>query len=116
MARSFVDTLKDIREGNLLAELPQYMQDLVAAVRATGKGGRLTLVLNVKPLEKGSNALLVSDDIKVSIPEQPRESTVLFATESNDLSRRDPRQPDLPGVRGVVTAMPPAAERTEAQA
>lgn len=115
MARGFDAVLKDIREGALLTELPAQLQELVAAVRATGKGGTLTLKLDVRPLAKGnSNTMLIRDTVNLSLPEPDRESTVLYATESNDLSRRDPRQPDLPGVRGVVS-MPPPADRTGEQ-
>jgi hypothetical protein len=63
-------------------------------------------------MKKGMNMLELVDDVKLSLPEPDKDtSTVVFATPDNDLTRRDPRQPELPGVRGVVTSMPMAAER-----
>lgn len=111
MARAITEVLKDIREGALLLELPQQLADLVGAVKATGKGGKLTLTLSIKPLE-GSNQVLIQDEVRVAKPEPSRPKTVLYITEENELSRRDPRQPKLP--MGVVTPMP-AAERTAEQ-
>jgi hypothetical protein len=102
MARGITDVLKDIREGALLTELPQQLGELVAAVRATGKGGRLTLTLNIKPLSANrGNQVLITDEVRCAMPEPDRETTVLFITDENELTRRDPRQPKLPEM-GVV--------------
>lgn len=39
--RAFVETLKDIRDGDLLAELPRKLQEVIEAVQATNKKGKL---------------------------------------------------------------------------
>jgi hypothetical protein len=109
MARGFIDTLKEMRDGNVLTDLSTDLAELVSAVRATGKAGKLQLTITVKPVKKGGNhTLLVEDEIKVKQPEADREGTILYATDTNELSRRDPRQPELTGLREVqkVTAMP----------
>jgi hypothetical protein len=102
MPRSFADTLKDIRDGALVTELPTQLTDLITAILATRKSGSLTLKLTIKPIDRDSKTLLIVDTVKVDAPEPDRGTTIAFATEENDLTRRDPRQPDLPGVRGVV--------------
>jgi hypothetical protein len=107
--RSFSETLKDIRDGNLLTELPSQLADLVASILATGKSGSLTLKLNIKVLQPGSKTLLIQDLVTVTKPEADRATTVVYATEENDLTRRDPRQPALPTM-GVVHQM--TQERT----
>lgn len=112
MARAFADVLKDARDGALLLELAEKMQNLVAAVRDTGRGGKLTLTLQLKPMNKGG-MLILQDDVKLALPEPEREdTTVVFATDDNDLTRRDPRQPKLPEM-GLVRSMPEPAERVE---
>lgn len=109
--KAFVETLKDIRDGELLAELPSKVAALVEAVRGTGKKGKLTITLSLAQAKGGM--LVLEDDVKLVLPEPEKDTTtVFFATDDNSLTRRDPRQPNLPGVRGVVTAMPPAADRT----
>lgn len=107
----FVDTLKDIRNGSLLTELPQALSDVLAAVRATGKGGTLTLTLSIKPLEGSANSILISDDVKTKLPQPTRQTTVMFVTDKNELTRRDPRQPPLP----MAVVRPISAERVENQ-
>jgi hypothetical protein len=110
--RGFIDTLKDIREGELLAELPEKLRQLVEAVKATGKKGRLQLTLDVSQADAGM--LIVNDDVKLSLPQPTKNTkTVFFVTENSELTRRDPRQPSLPdpGPGRVVsmTAAPAAA-------
>jgi hypothetical protein len=95
----FTDTLKDLREGAVVPELDEALKQLVADVRATGKGGSITLKLNVNPMKGSANMLLITDDVKVAPPARERETTVLYATDDNELSRRDPRQPELRNFR-----------------
>lgn len=115
MAKSILDTLREVRDGDLIAELTARMAELVEAVRATDRKGTLTVRFTLIPSKKGvPNMLFLEDDVKLVLPEPDRESTtVVFATDDNSLSRRDPRQPDLPGVRGVVKEMPAPAERID---
>lgn len=114
MARAFAEVLKEVRDGNLATELAAKMQDLVARVKETGKAGKLQLTLTLAPLNKGS-MLALRDDIKLVLPEPEREDTTfVFATDDNDLTRRDPRQPKLPEM-GVVRSMSDAAGRAEGQ-
>lgn len=107
--RAFVDTLKDVRDGELLAELPRKLQEVVEGVQATGKKGRLVITLELT-MANGGKVCMLTDDIKQVIPDPPKDSTtVFFITDESDLSRRDPRQPKLPqmeGPRGVVSQMP----------
>lgn len=108
--RAFVDTLKDIRDGELLAELPGQVQQLVEAVQATGKKGRIQITLALATAQ-GGKVFVMTDDVKLTLPEPEKDTTtIFFVTEESDLSRRDPRQPKLPemGPRGVVAAIAPA--------
>jgi len=112
MAKGFTETLREVRDGDLVTELSEKVKQLVEAVRGTQKAGKLVLTLTLKPMKKGLDMLMLEDDIKLALPEPEREtSTFMFATSENELTRRDPRQPELPGVRGVVASMPAPAER-----
>lgn len=114
MARAFAEVLKDVRDGDLVVELAAKMQDLVARVKETEKSGKLTLTLTLAPLKQGG-MLVLRDEIKLVLPEPERQDTTfVFATEDNDLTRRDPRQPKLPEM-GVVRSMSEAAGRAESQ-
>ena len=100
MAERFMDTLREIRRGVSLEELSDQLTTLVASVRETGRPGKLTYVLMVKPASKGdTNTLMLQDAIKVTAPVLERATTVFYATANNELQRNDPRQPELEGLR-----------------
>jgi hypothetical protein len=100
MGQTFIDTLKNIRSGEAVDDLSEQMTGLVAAVRASGRAGKLTLVITVKPASKGNvNTLMVDDAITVKKPLKETETTIFFSTDTNELQRNDPRQPELTGLR-----------------
>lgn len=99
MAEKLLETLMEIRQGDLLEELGEKLGELVGAVRATGKMGEIKLSLKVKPAAKGVLALI--DDLKVKLPEVAREATIFYPTEDNGLSRFDPEQMKLPEPKRV---------------
>lgn len=105
----FMETLGAIRDGELVKELEVQLRDLVDAVRTTNKSGRLQITLKLTPHKGG--LILLDDDHKTTRPEPEKDtSTVFFPTESNDLSRRDPRQPSLLPERPRVVSMAQASE------
>ena len=100
MGTSFVDTIREIRGGSSIAELTEQLVELVAAVKETGRAGKLTYTLLLKPASKGDgNVLMVSDQLKVAKPTLDRAQTVFFVNNDNGLQRNDPRQIALPGLR-----------------
>jgi hypothetical protein len=110
----FLSTLLDLRRGALADQLQTELTTVVAAVRATGAKGTLTLTLTIKPAAKGDvGTLMIDDDVKCKIPTAARGSTIMYATEANELSRGDPRQPklDLDATVGPAAATPTAGPR-----
>jgi len=102
--RPIVDTLREIRQGNCLDELSIHLNDLVAAVRETGKAGDITLKLKISPAGSGKvEAIQVDDTIILKLPELPKPSTLFFTTEDNNLQRQDPRQREM-GLEPVPSA------------
>lgn len=107
MSQSFIDTVRELRGGESLQDLADELQGLVAQVRVTGRPGKLAYTLTVKPASKGNvDTLLLEDAITVKAPKLDRAATVMFATANNFLSRSDPRQPELAGLREVATMRP----------
>lgn len=93
----FQETILQINSGAAVTELSEALARVVAAVRATGKSGSITLVLKVAPASKGSaDVLLVESQVKTKLPERDRGMTIFYATEDNKLVRNDPRQQTLP--------------------
>lgn len=113
--KNCLDTFREIRRGDLVTDLSLELHDLVAAVRGTGKRGTLTLSLTIRPASAGDvNLLMLEDDIKVTLPKASKAATVLYATDDNVLQRKDPRQPELTGLRSPATVTPIAQEREPA--
>ena len=93
---AFEKTLRDVRYGHAVTEASEKLAQLVQAVRASGKGGRFTLTLSVKPASRGdTSTLMVEDDIAVKLPKQEKPQSVFFATDQNLLQRNDPNQKEF---------------------
>lgn len=94
--RPIVDTLRDLRQGAVLDEASEELHRIVQAVRDTGKAGKLTITLTVKPFDKNADILNIEDKVVAVVPAPVKGGTVMFATAEGNLSRRDPRQGELP--------------------
>jgi hypothetical protein len=100
--RPFAAWLQEQRDGGLNAELSDAMAEVVSAVVDQEKQGTVTLKVTVAPVgDGGGNQVLISDEVKVAPPEPPRPKKLFFADSSGNVSRRDPRQNELPGLRRV---------------
>lgn len=93
-ANTFARTLAELGKGNSLAELSASITEIVQAVRATGKEGKLVYTIRIKPVSSDGGQVVVSDKIDPDVPKPDRKTTLFFTTEDGDLSRRDPNQTD----------------------
>lgn len=110
---AFTQLLSEIRSGEAIEQYGAELATLVAAVRETGKKGAITLTIDIKPASKGDDmTLVISDKIKLSMPEPERGQTVMYGNEDGTLSRRDPRQPDMLTLRDA--SAPESAAHTPA--
>lgn len=107
--RPFMDTFREIESGALLDELTEAQHSLVDAVRLTGKGGELNIKLAYKP--DGAGQIVIKADVKAKEPVLSRGTSLLFLTPEGNLSRRDPRQQEMP-LRSVEDDTPADALRT----
>jgi hypothetical protein len=93
--RPFSTWLVEQRGGALHGELAEALAEVARAVVDVQKPGTLTLTLKLKP-SKVDGALTVEDEVKVKAPEPDRGAALFFPDSAGNLSRRDPRQPELP--------------------
>ncbi len=101
---SFDKTLRELRRGAVIDECSQALAQVVAAVRATGKPGKLKLELSIVPTSRGDSCCVtVLDDVSVKLPRLEKAITIFYANEENLLQRNDPRQQEL-GLRQVEPA------------
>jgi hypothetical protein len=95
--RDFALFLMEHAKGRSHDELSMALRALVLAVAETGKPGKLTYTVTIRPQAKVEGAVLIADAIKVALPELDRAESIFFTTESGDLSRTDPHQASLFG-------------------
>ena len=90
--------IQDVRDGRAHAELTGQLAELLAAVLETGKGGSLTLKIDVKPAGRGSDVdkVVITDTVTSKVPKPDRGQDFFWLTDSNNLSRNHPRQSELP--------------------
>jgi hypothetical protein len=97
--KPFTDTIVSMRYGTLVDDLTKAMNELTAKCADTGRAGSLILTLQLKPGKGGQ--IEVFDDIKVKSPKEERGSSVFFATPDGNLTRDDPKQLQIEGLRTV---------------
>lgn len=90
----FDTVMEELNNGEAALDLSKALQDVIAAVKLSGKSGSVTFTIDVK--HAGANRVELSDKIKTKIPAMDRAKAMFFVTEKNTLSRRDPNQPELP--------------------
>jgi hypothetical protein len=93
--RPFAAVLQEQRQGGLHSELSELLAEVVHAVETHGKPGALTVTLQIKPAEM-PGAIIVLDDVKAKVPEADKGGSLFYPDDRGNLSRRDPRQPELP--------------------
>lgn len=104
----FVTTLAQIERGNIVIELDEGLAEIVAAVQATGKKGKVTLTIDVKKISKGDDpAMEVKAEVKLTLPHRDRVSTIMYA-DHGLLVRSDPRQQEIKGLEPAPQPQRPA--------
>lgn len=98
--RNFMQWLLAQRAGVLHSELTEALQEVVAGAIEHQKPGSLTLVIKVSPLENGIN-VQVADDVKAKVPEPAKSPSLFFTDSKGNLSRDNPYQEPLPGLRQI---------------
>lgn len=93
---AFSVLLNQQRGGKCLTELSRLMREAIAASQELGKPAVLTLKIAVKPAANGSNAVVVADKIKVTLPEPKPQTSFFFSDANGNLHRNDPNQRELP--------------------
>lgn len=93
--RDFAAFLLELAKGRPHRELSEALAEVSKAVVETGKAGKLQLTLQIKQQKGVDGAVLITDDIKKSVPRYDRPATIFYAGEDGELTRSDPHQQAL---------------------
>jgi hypothetical protein len=88
----FTEAVATMRGGAADRAASQALAKVVEAVRATGKGGAVTLKIGIKPLKDGDGELEITAKVGISLPAEDIKTAIFYATDDNKLVRTDPRQ------------------------
>lgn len=99
--RPFSDWLREQSHGKTHEEMGEGLYDLVQRVLDTGKKGTLSLTITVAPMDKDVSVLVVSDEIKLRLPEHDRKASLFYPGKDGNLSRTDPGQLTFESLREV---------------
>lgn len=88
----FAETVSTMRGGAADRAASAALKKLVEAVRATGKGGTISLKIAIAPLKDGDGELEVKAKIGLTLPAEDIKSAIYYADDKNALIRTDPRQ------------------------
>lgn len=102
VVRPFADWLREQSGGSTHEELGDGLHDLIARVRDTGKAGSITLTVKVKPLKENDRMFVVSDEIKLNLPEHDRKASMFYTDAEGNLVRNDPDQMEFESLREVA--------------
>jgi hypothetical protein len=93
--------LMEHRGGGLHNEASEELQKVVAAVKDTQKKGSLTITINVEPAKDDENSVVLSDTLKASAPRPATKPSRWFTDDHGNVSRTNPRQHEIEGLRDV---------------
>ena len=99
--KPFTEFFKQLDFGNLEGEATDALSDMVHACTETGKAGKLTITVNLKPIGGKAGQVELAAEVSVKLPKPARGSTLMFATEDNNLQRENPKQQTLDGLRSA---------------
>ena len=105
-AKPFADFLA--QQGRAHDELTEGLHDVIAAVKETGKSGSVTLTIKIDPDKKAQGIFRISDNVTIKAPQHDRGTRIYFADKAGNLTRSDPNQPELEGLRDVSAPAAPA--------
>lgn len=99
---SIIPMIRDVDRGRVLANMQEGVDKIVDAIEANRGAGKGKITLTIDIQSKSEGAYQIDAKVNVKVPEPSRQAMAMFLDEaSGELMRRDPRQPDLPGVETI---------------
>lgn len=96
----FLDVLRE--DDHLLADAEEHLLAVIEGVKRTGKVGKVVLTLKINQPQNAAEraAVYITGSVDGRVP-PPETEQHLFYEVGGVISRRDPRQPEMPIFRSV---------------
>lgn len=99
--RPFAELLTILDHGAAHAEASRALHDLTNAVVDTGKAGHMLIKIEVKSMRGSSDQLVVTASVVSKMPRPEPAASIFYRDNGGNLTRHDPRQPEIDGLRIV---------------
>ena len=99
MAKTLAERINEVAYGELSEKGGEKIVELIRDCRATGRAGSVTVTLKFIPGKAGQ--MHITGDLKITEPKKDKYESIMFDLPSGELSRDDPAQANLPGIRKV---------------
>lgn len=96
----FVNTLMEMRNGKVAADISIEFAEVYGAVLDTGGKGQITITIDITPTRADMSAGRIKEvsfehSVKLKKPKHPIGPSTFFVTEDGNLSRTDPEQMEM---------------------
>jgi hypothetical protein len=104
----FMQMLAQLRDGGFVTECTEKIGQTIAAVKHTGQKGKLTLVLEIVPDDKGEvRTVDIVPEARTKLPERKKKATTFFVVGDQSLSRTGTsEQPEFDFEPRIARPMP----------
>lgn len=100
-----IEVFRSIDRGNFIIDVEEAVKVIVERVLSTQNKGAVQIKLGFE-YDNQTEAMRISAEIKETMPKEPKKASLFFVTPEGNLSRHNPRQPDMfpaqPSTRGVT--------------
>lgn len=96
MTNALTHVLSQIRGGLALDDAGKKMREIVKAVKATGKKGRIVFTVDIEPDKTDDTVVKLTPSLTFKMPERGYAAGLFFVNEkTGELTREDPRQVEM---------------------
>ena len=94
--RAFLNVMTTHKGGAMISEASAALKQVTAAIQQTGKPGKVTLTMTLKPAGKASHGTMVFEAVvKATAPCVEPPASIFYADGDFNLVREDPNQTKL---------------------
>ena len=94
--RAFLNIISAHKGGTIITDVSAALKQVTAAVQQTGRAGKVTLTMSLRPAGTGTVGTLVFEArVKAAAPETASPASIFYADEDFNLVREDPAQAKL---------------------
>jgi hypothetical protein len=107
MAGNFIHAITTLKKGKLTQQLDAAFAELVLAVDQRNGSGELTLKIKVSRAKGAASAQIIKSEIATKLPQFADTGDLVFPTPEGRITRDNPDQKILPGVRSIDQSVDP---------